>query len=522
MDSTQQEPQTQATDQLQGVWRRLHSIAILYFIGSTIKAVVGNMLFVLPAFAISFSQLQKEPMIWLSAISVIFVLMLGSAIINFYFYQYRLHDDSVEIRSGVLAKKNINLPFSKIQNITLEQPFYYRLTGFASVQLDTAGSAKQEAKVVALKLDAANSLKQHILLHKVSTDTSVKTQTNDQQVSHSHDAQGITLNRRSLGDLVIHGITNNRVWIILGVAAPLYGDITEYIAGLLGSMGIDLEQIIHSQNLVWWQLGLFVVSMFVLVSLVLAFISVLGAIFVFYNYQLSKEGNRYIRKSGLLTQQEVSMKLSRLQMIVRKQDWLDLLLGRTNLYLEQNQTGNQNPNAITSANKILVPSVTMDECKLLVRDAFPSSQCFEQQYQSISKRFIFRLVAFWVAPICSIVVGLGIAEQQWHLSVLALLIGTVLSLLVVLRWYRWGYAADGEFIYIRKGLFGVDYICFPIFKIQQTQFHQSVLMKRHNLANCQLILASGSASIPFIPEQIANQLIDQCLYQVEREKRQWM
>lgn len=519
MDNQEAPIATQELDDHLGEWRRLDPISILYFIGSTIKAIIGNILFVLPAFAISFSQFNQAPMLWLSGLSVFILLMILSAVFNYYFYQYRLQNDSVEIRSGVLAKKNINLPFSKIQNVKLEQPFYYRMTQFVCMELDTAGSSQQEAKIVALKTDMANQLKQQILqTHKVYDDA-IPTEFNQEVVNYDSP---IVLNKRSLRDLIIHGITNNRVWIILGVAAPLFNQIADHINNILTSWGIDIAQLANSESIIWWQFALFAVTIFVLISMLLALLSVLGAIFVFYDFTLIKSGDRYIRKSGLLTRQEVSMKLTRLQIIVRKQDWLDIILGRINLYLEQNQTGNQNANTITSANKILIPSVTLEECKFLVNDALPGSRSFEQTYQNISKRFIFRLIFYWIIPVFVVVSLATLSQSQWNLFALAFCLSLAASCLVILRWYRWGFSADEEFIYVRKGLFGVDYYCFPIAKIQQTQFQQSVLMKRHGLANCQFILASGEVAIPFLSEVNLGQLIDRCLYQIESEKRPWM
>jgi putative membrane protein len=306
------------------------------------------------------------------------------------------------------------------------------------------------------------------------------------------------------------------------VAAPLFNQIADHINTRLTSWGIDIEQLVNSETIIWWQFALFAVTIFILISVLLALLSVLGAIFVFYGFTLTKSGDRYIRNSGLLTRQEVSMKLTRLQIIVRKQDWLDMILRRTNLYLEQNQTGNQNPNAVTSTNKILIPSVTLAECKFLVNDALPNNRLFEQTYQRISKRFMFRLIFYWIMPLFMVVSIASLSQHQWDLFALACSLSIVASCSVILRWYRWGFSADDEFIYVRKGLFGIDYYCFPIAKIQQTQFQQSVLMKRHSLAHCQFILASGAVSIPFLPESYLRQLIDRCLYQVESEKKPWM
>jgi hypothetical protein len=79
MDSQDKPIVTQALSDHLGVWQRLAPISILYFVGSTLKAVVGNMLFVLPAFAISFSQFSQAPLLWLSGLSV-FILLLPISI----------------------------------------------------------------------------------------------------------------------------------------------------------------------------------------------------------------------------------------------------------------------------------------------------------------------------------------------------------------------------------------------------------------------------------------------------------
>ena len=91
-----------------------------------------------------------------------------------------------------------------------------------------------------------------------------------------------------------------------------------------------------------------------------------------------------------------------------------------------------------------------------------------------------------------------------------------------MRWIRWGYAKDDNFIYIRKGYFGVDYYCFPIYKTQQVQFKQSWFQQRHQLCSIRLVLAAGAQDIPFILQDDGYQLLDNALYQVESSRQSWM
>ena len=61
------------------------------------------------------------------------------------------------------------------------------------------------------------------------------------------------LNRRSVKDIIIHGITNNRVWIILGAAAPFYDDVFGLVSEWLADKGLQLNQLVGEQTVAWWQ-----------------------------------------------------------------------------------------------------------------------------------------------------------------------------------------------------------------------------------------------------------------------------
>jgi len=261
--------------------------------------------------------------------------------------------------------------------------------------------------------------------------------------------------------------------------------------------------------------------MFVLVSF-----SVLGAIISFYGYTLSKLGDKYIRRSGLFTKHEVNMGLSRLQMVVQKQDWLDVILKRINLNFEQNSSLAKNLNSAASSSKIIVPSIKPHECKALIDDAYPENSLSEfvcnDEFEPISTRFIFRNIAYILLPIWLIVASVTIRNGHIMITVLASVLFIGLCGLVILRWKRWGIARDQNFIYLRKGLIGVDYYCFPTYKLQQIQFKQNLLMKRRQLATVKFVLASGSLKIPLITETLAYELIDQGLYQVESSHKSWM
>lgn len=511
-------------------WQRISPIGMLYFTVKILWGITGNIVYLAPAILLGYKEIMANPHIWLPVALLVVIAILTGTFLSFYFFQYRLSNGHIEIRSGVFSKKHVNLPFTRIQNVKLEQPLYYRPFSYTCMQLDTAGSQKQEAKVVALKLDYAEALKREILAaHQQNTQDNndlnkgiSDDDTHNQATTDNSTNNEQLLNTRSLSDLVIHGLTNNRIWIFFGGLAPFFDDIGESVVNFFQRFGINIEQLLVVADKSWWQIGLYALTLTFIVMLFISLFSVAGAILSYYNFTLSKSGDRYIRRSGLLTKHEVTMRLSRLQMIVKQQDWLDMLLKRMNVKFEQTSANGQNFQQGASNNKIIVPSVKAHEWQALADDVYPNNQLNTISYQGISKRFLLRNIGYFISPIYFGVLAFFIYHLETGLALGATAIYLMLCILIFCRYKRWGYAIDSNFIYIRKGMLGVDFYCFPIFKVQQTANIQSWFLKRHRLCTIKFVLAAGGQKIPFISEKVGNDLINNALYHVESSRRSWM
>lgn len=522
-----------------GDWQRLAVISILYFTIRNFTNMAQGLIYAVPALAISFNIWDNlfSPQVLIGA-GVLFLSTSGSGVISYLMYKFRVHNQHVEIHHGVFQRRYTNLPLWRIQNVKIERPFYYRPFGYALVVLDTAGSGKEEAKIVAVPESYAEALKKQVLYEKVQhigddvagkSDEEMGDKDSSTQHSEKIDTAATSahtneevLNRRSVKDIIIHGITNNRVWIILGAAAPFYDDVFGVVSEWLANKGLQLNQIVGEQTVAWWQFGLYAFVVLMMIMALVALLSVGGALFTFYGYTLSRTGDRYIRRSGLLNKLEVSMRASRIQMITAKQDWLDKVLKRVNLYFEQNSTAGQQMQELMSPNKLIVPSVTEDEAFALSQEVMPGCDLRGQHYQTISRRFIrFWLLAAWTTPLLGIFV---VGAVTSHLDIMIGAVSTfiIVALLLTLRWWRWGIAYDNKYVYIRRGRVGVDYQCFEPYKAQQVIVKQSIFMKKRKLATIKFVLASGAVTVPFLPEEYVNKLADSVLYEVEATRKSWM
>jgi putative membrane protein len=121
-------------------WRRPSPWSIFHFAARAIVQNLQAAFFFAPAtYGVSRSDFAQFT--WTIPAGII-VLVLATSILRYFFFWYRVLDDSVQIRRGALFKKQLNLSFERIQNISLEHPFYFRPFGLVSLKMGCAPGTK--------------------------------------------------------------------------------------------------------------------------------------------------------------------------------------------------------------------------------------------------------------------------------------------------------------------------------------------------------------------------------------------
>ena len=503
-------------------WQRVRPIGALYFADKFIRGLFSNFFVLIPMFIGVRSGFNQNPQLGSMVLVGIFAIFIIFILATYYAFQFRINDGRIEIRKGVLKRLRLNVPYDKVQDIKLEKPFYYRSSNMTVVILDTAGSSKQEATLVALPDEDAESLKRIVQSSQSQeSSSSIKRSGQPESQQANSPAAEELINTRSLTDLVIHGITNNRVWIILGALAPFVDDAIGEIDSWLAYLNLSEYYSIEQQGLVLFT-TILVSTIIIFIALVTGF-SIIGSIVSYYGYSLYLAGDRLKRQSGLITRYQVNLKLSRIQHIVYKQDWLDGLFGRINLIYKQINTQVQTVD--NQQRTLLVPSVTHVQGYELGRTAFFHKNPFDLTYKPVSKRYILQKGLTITLPITIFILTmtiLAINDGAPNYMLWWLLVAPIVQILIVLRWYRWGYVFDNQHLYIRKGFLGLSKNVYPLFKTQQCALKQSVFMRRKGLATSELKFASALAKVPFMPISDCHQLIDSALFSAESSQHSWM
>ncbi|MFM9877331.1 MAG: PH domain-containing protein [Rhodoglobus sp.] len=160
-----------------GQWHRLHPATPLLRGGFALVAILGVILVNLRDVWIELiiggpQNRPPDPVVWLLehdyALPVIGAITLGLVlfILGFYvswrMHTFRITDELVEVRSGILFRTNRRGRLDRIQGINIVRPFLARLVGAAKLEINVAG---QDANVQLAYLGsaAADELRREIL-----------------------------------------------------------------------------------------------------------------------------------------------------------------------------------------------------------------------------------------------------------------------------------------------------------------------------------------------------------------------
>ncbi len=175
------QPQRVESDLADGEWHRMHPLTPLMqgglFLIVVIGIVVANMrdrliaLFV-PQFRDYEDRYAGDPVDWiltnnlvlvaLGGVLVVLALLMVAFYMSWRFHQFRISDSDVEVKQGVIMRKQRRAPLDRVQGVNLTRPFVARLIGLAKLEVVGAG-ADANVKLEYLRTADAEAVRADIL-----------------------------------------------------------------------------------------------------------------------------------------------------------------------------------------------------------------------------------------------------------------------------------------------------------------------------------------------------------------------
>ncbi len=126
-------------------------------------------IFIVPGLCFHFSlllggvSLKWELVPWLPTVLVVFGWSLGLTTIGHFFRSYRLDQNSIHSREGVIRYRHTVVPLNRIQHAEVVRDPFERMVNLATLVVHTAGPASYAVGIKYLDLNLANEMLRKIV-----------------------------------------------------------------------------------------------------------------------------------------------------------------------------------------------------------------------------------------------------------------------------------------------------------------------------------------------------------------------
>ncbi|BAJ00649.1 PH domain-containing protein [Shewanella violacea] len=515
------------------LWSGLSPWSIISYTLNTIRLVISNGYAMVPVVYTGWQQGFNSPWVIVAAVGVALAVLVY-AIVQWAMFRYRLYEDKLGVRQGLIFKKTHEIPLSKIQNVRLEQPFYFRPMGLYSLVVETAGSKEDEAVLAAVNYRQAIQLKHKLVNPLLPTPregveanredgtqagvTSEGAGKHATQGNNSPNTKSESLVRKGFKPLLLFGLyQNNLFWFVI-ISGPILGQLDwSQLADthLAQSAWLWYEQAVGT-NLLYQVL--FASLLFISFCLLLSLVSMAASVLKYYPYHLSRNSSTLHRSGGIIAKQSDALALQRIQVIRFSQPIIARLLKLWTVYFKQVKGTEVEQK---SQSHMLVPSMTRRTVSALLKNM----QGIEARTTELPKHYHpIHFGWYWRRALAPIMVPAAstIAMGFTPLTELLWLIGVGLSLGLYLRYRQWGYFLDGSDCWIHTGTLGHSWHLIALNKIQHVAIIQTKGQRKKGLASLELGLASGTLTIPYLPLSDAREIAERALAMTGRSHQNWI
>lgn len=500
---------------------RLSPLSIIY---QSIRQLPGLII----TFYFAITQASGENWFYIIIALIYGLFIFPITLLNFYYFKYLLTQKELIIHSGILSKKQRNIPLERIQNVNITQNFIQRIFGISKVQLETAGDANAEGILDSVKTDRANEIKDIIreyqskydakknttkkeisfenniydkdLINELNTDDEIKSNISDEKIDSDEEKVLISM---SVKELLIYGILRFRP-ILFVLVAWIYSvgqqfmpdDLQKYMSDIVN----DIEA--YSNSMDWFLIAIYSIAIFIVAFLMSWLLDILLTVNQWWDFKLSYGKNKLYTNHGLLNKRHGTIPLKKLQMLVIFSNVIRQKFGYWGLMLETaglSSVENRRP-------ETAIPFAKFDRIIELTKGFldFEYPFNFEKVSRKTIRRAFIRYLIF-LALITSVAYSSGI-DFYWFLLLIPLLYFGA-----VLRWQHRGWQIQNDKIIIKQGFYSRKIKIVPISKIQTINVKRTFFQRRLQLATLHIDTAASSgindASIIDIDEKDALELM---------------
>ena len=427
-------------------------------------------------------------------------------------YEYELTADTFDIRSGVFARREREIPLRRIQNVDISRNVAQRVLGIAAVDLETAGGSETEASLRFVSFEEAKRLQREVPRMKRGVAP-------DEDAEPEPSTELFALSDRELAlvgllsfDFRVPGVLALLLSGSVPVASsylPRGGTVT--LAGVVAVLVVGLV-------LFSWVAG------------------AAAAVVNYYGFRLVRAGDELQYERGLLQRYDGSIPFDKVQTLTVEDTPLKRYFGYATLLIETAGYAPGQSSGGGRGSEAAVPLATRDRVFELANeiDAFGEPD-LRRPPKRVRRRYAVRYlivvglavgVLFGVDTLLNGTVGVGSLPFAWYLPVVLVLL---IPPAAHLKWAHRGYWLGEDHVVTRNGVLKRQTKVVPYGRIQTVIDTRTVFQRRWSLATVtidtagSLSITGGDAAAVDVDAAVADDLraeLDERLRQAVAERRE--
>jgi len=377
-------------------------------------------------------------------------------------YEYELTTDTLDIRSGVISRREREIPYRRIQNVDVSRSVIQRAIGVAAIDLETAGGSETEGAIRFVTPEAATHLQREVQRLKRGVESNQEGESStapegpDEQLLFEISPRELALvgalsfDGRLIGLLVFVG--SGSVPVVSGLlpdasAMALSGVVIAAVGGLV---------------LVSWVLGA-------------------GVSFSnYYGFRLSRAGDELRYERGLFRRYSGSIPTEKVQTLTITDNPAKRALGYATLTIET--AGYAPGQGGEDGNQAAIPIARRDRVYDLAREVESfGDPAFTRPPRRVQWRYGIRYLIV-VSVLTSVAFGVNSltgVDIPWYAAALLLL---AVPPAAYLKWRHRGYWLGEDHLLTRNGVWSRSVKAVPYYRMQNVIDRRSLFQRRWNVA----------------------------------------
>jgi putative membrane protein len=406
-------------------------------------------------------------------------------------YRYTFTDDTFDIESGVLNRREREIPYGRIQNVDISRNVVQRLLGLSAIDIETAGGGSTEAAIRYVTAEAATTIQDEIRRRKrggdqqradtaataeTANDTEQREQPNSERQAAGDPTEEL-LFEISPSELALAGVLSfdprvpGLLFAVFTGSLPFVSPVVPEPEGI-ATIGVD-------PTVVWFAVGVVLLAGLVVLSWVVGAIS---AIVNYWGFRLTRSETELRYERGLLQRYSGTIPFEKIQTLTITDNPLKRQAGYATLAVETagyapgqaNDRGSEAAVPIADRDRIDELAAEIDGCE-------PGT--FDQPPKRIRRRYLARYLIALVG-----VTGLLYAASVSVTELTALpwslpLVGVFLAPIAAhYKWLHRGYRLAADHFVTRNGVWNRETKRVAYHRLQTVIDSRTVFQRRWRVA----------------------------------------